>query len=123
MVLLGEQPGDAEDRRGRPLVGPAGKLLDKALEEACVNRASVYFTNVVKHFQVEAARKTTNSLKAERPRYYCLPPVDGSRVAPRSAPGAGLSWCDGGLLRSLGQASASSVNAADSEPLHSCPKR
>ncbi len=51
IMLLGEQPGDAEYRRGRPFVGPAGKLLDKALEEAGVNRASVYLTNVVKHFK------------------------------------------------------------------------
>jgi uracil-DNA glycosylase family protein len=51
MMLLGEQPGDAEDRNGRPFVGPAGKLLDKALEEAGVNRSSVYLTNVVKHFK------------------------------------------------------------------------
>jgi uracil-DNA glycosylase len=51
MMLIGEQPGDAEDRGGRPFVGPAGKLLDKALEEAGVNRASVYLTNVVKHFK------------------------------------------------------------------------
>jgi DNA polymerase len=50
-ILLGEQPGDAEDKAGRPFVGPAGKLLDRALEEAGIDRKLVYVTNVVKHFK------------------------------------------------------------------------
>src|SRR5437660_8477037 len=50
-IFLGEQPGDAEDRAGRPFVGPAGKLLDRALEEAGIDRKLVYVTNVVKHFK------------------------------------------------------------------------
>src|SRR5437867_12462628 len=50
-VLLGEQPGDLEDKAGRPVVGPAGKLLDRALEEAGIDRKLVYVTNVVKHFK------------------------------------------------------------------------
>ena len=50
-IFLGEQPGDAEDRSGRPFVGPAGKLLDRALEEAGIDRKLVYVTNVVKHFK------------------------------------------------------------------------
>jgi DNA polymerase len=50
-ILLGEQPGDAEDKAGRPFVGPAGKLLDRALEEAGIDRNLVYVTNVVKHFK------------------------------------------------------------------------
>jgi DNA polymerase len=51
LVLVGEQPGDQEDRKGRPFVGPAGKLLDRALEEAGIDRTKVYVTNVVKHFK------------------------------------------------------------------------
>jgi DNA polymerase len=51
MVLVGEQPGDVEDRDGRPFVGPAGRLLDKALAEAGVDRGTVYVTNAVKHFR------------------------------------------------------------------------
>lgn len=52
LVLVGEQPGDVEDRRGRPFVGPAGKLLDRALEEAGVDRETqAYVTNAVKHFK------------------------------------------------------------------------
>jgi DNA polymerase len=50
-VFVGEQPGDSEDKVGRPFVGPAGKLLDRALEEAGIDRKLVYVTNVVKHFK------------------------------------------------------------------------
>jgi uracil-DNA glycosylase len=50
-MLVGEQPGDSEDKAGRPFVGPAGKLLDKALEAAGIDRDLVYVTNVVKHFK------------------------------------------------------------------------
>ncbi len=51
IVLIGEQPGDAEDLAGRPFVGPAGKLLDKALADAGIDRSRVYVTNAVKHFK------------------------------------------------------------------------
>jgi uracil-DNA glycosylase len=50
IMLIGEQPGDQEDRKGRPFVGPAGRLLDTALEEAGIERRRAYLTNVVKHF-------------------------------------------------------------------------
>ncbi|MFE1406880.1 UdgX family uracil-DNA binding protein [Streptomyces sp. NPDC058770] len=50
-VLVGEQPGDQEDRRGVPFVGPAGRLLRKALAEASIDEEQVYFTNAVKHFK------------------------------------------------------------------------
>ena len=51
LVLVGEQPGDQEDRRGEPFVGPAGRLLDRALEEAGIEREQAYVTNAVKHFK------------------------------------------------------------------------
>ena len=51
LLMVGEQPGDKEDLEGRPFVGPAGKLLDRALEEAGIDRDKVYITNVVKHFK------------------------------------------------------------------------
>ncbi len=57
IVFIGEQPGDEEDRRGQPFVGPAGRLLDRALEEAGIDRASVYVTNAVKHFKFEERGK------------------------------------------------------------------
>ncbi|XAN01779.1 UdgX family uracil-DNA binding protein [Rhodococcus aetherivorans] len=55
LVLVGEQPGDLEDRAGEPFVGPAGRLLDRALEEAGIDRGEVYVTNAVKHFKFERA--------------------------------------------------------------------
>jgi len=51
VMLVGEQPGDAEDRKGHPFVGPAGQLLDRALEAAGVDRDHLYVTNAVKHFK------------------------------------------------------------------------
>jgi DNA polymerase len=55
LVLVGEQPGDVEDRRGRPFVGPAGKLLDRALHDAGIEREQAYVTNAVKHFKFTMA--------------------------------------------------------------------
>jgi len=56
-MLVGEQPGDAEDLAGHPFVGPAGKLLNRALQDAGIDRADVYVTNVVKHFKWEPRGK------------------------------------------------------------------
>jgi uracil-DNA glycosylase len=57
VVFVGEQPGDQEDLQGRPFVGPAGKVFDKALEDAGIDRGQVYVTNVVKHFKWQARGK------------------------------------------------------------------
>ena len=57
VVLIGEQPGDEEDRVGHPFVGPAGKLLNRALGEAQIDPSIAYFTNVVKHFKFEERGK------------------------------------------------------------------
>lgn len=57
LMLVGEQPGDKEDLAGEPFVGPAGRLLDKALEAADIDRRKVYVTNIVKHFKWEARGK------------------------------------------------------------------
>ena len=54
VVLVGEQPGDQEDRTGKPFVGPAGMLLDRALEQAGIDRTRTYVTNAVKHFKWRA---------------------------------------------------------------------
>lgn len=73
LMMIGEQPGDVEDRSGAPFVGPAGKLLDKALAEAGIDRRQVYLTNAVKHFKfVERgkrrihAKPNTTEIKACR---------------------------------------------------------
>ena len=57
LMLVGEQPGDKEDLAGRPFVGPAGRILDQALEEAGIDRSDVYVTNAVKHFKWEPRGK------------------------------------------------------------------
>ena len=57
IMLVGEQPGDYEDIAGKPFVGPAGKIMDRALEEAGIDRRHVYVTNAVKHFKWEPRGK------------------------------------------------------------------
>jgi uracil-DNA glycosylase family protein len=57
VMFVGEQPGDQEDRAGKPFVGPAGRLLDKALADAGIDRSSTYMTNAVKHFKWQARGK------------------------------------------------------------------
>jgi uracil-DNA glycosylase family protein len=76
MMLVGEQPGDKEDLAGKPFVGPAGQMLDRALEQAGIDRDKVYVTNAVKHFKFVARgkvrlhqRPTTSEIKACRPWY------------------------------------------------------
>jgi DNA polymerase len=74
IMLVGEQPGDKEDLAGQPFVGPAGQLLDRALQEAGIDRPKVYVTNAVKHFKFVARGKfrlhqkpNTSEIKACRP--------------------------------------------------------
>ncbi len=62
MMLVGEQPGDQEDRRGEPFVGPAGRLLDTALREAGIDREPLYVTNAVKHFKFVPAERGTRRI-------------------------------------------------------------
>jgi DNA polymerase len=57
LMLVGEQPGDQEDRQGRPFVGPAGRELDRVLEEVGLERSQIYVTNAVKHFKFHRAGK------------------------------------------------------------------
>jgi uracil-DNA glycosylase family protein len=66
LMLVGEQPGDREDREGHPFVGPAGQLLDGALNEAGIERADVYLTNIVKHFKNEPRGKRRIHAKPNR---------------------------------------------------------
>ncbi|HEV8269508.1 MAG TPA: UdgX family uracil-DNA binding protein [Thermoanaerobaculia bacterium] len=74
IVFVGEQPGDREDLEGLPFVGPAGKLLDRALEEAGIERKSVYVTNVVKHFKWEPrGKKRIHAKPGSRDVKACRP--------------------------------------------------
>jgi len=87
VMLVGEQPGDQEDRMGRPFVGPAGRLLDQALAEAEIERSEVYVTNVVKHFKWAPAERGKRRIH-KKPRYSeiqaCRPWLDAEleRVKP-----------------------------------------
>jgi uracil-DNA glycosylase family protein len=67
IMMVGEQPGDQEDLQGAPFVGPAGKLLDRALVEAGIDRSTVYVTNAVKHFKFEPRGKRRIHKKPDRP--------------------------------------------------------
>jgi uracil-DNA glycosylase family protein len=74
VMLVGEQPGDREDRAGRPFVGPAGRELDRALEAAGIDRADAYVTNAVKHFKFEERGKRRIHQKPTRWEVgACLP--------------------------------------------------
>lgn len=74
LMLVGEQPGDREDLEGRPFVGPAGRLLDRALERAGVDRSEVYVTNAVKHFKWRArGARRIHDTPNERELAACRP--------------------------------------------------
>ncbi|MET9442957.1 UdgX family uracil-DNA binding protein [Streptomyces sp. NPDC006610] len=76
VMLVGEQPGDQEDRRGRPFVGPAGKLLDRALAEAGIDPGEAYVTNAVKHFkftQAEPRKRRIHKAPSLREMTACGP--------------------------------------------------
>jgi len=84
VMLVGEQPGDQEDRVGHPFVGPAGKVLDRALSEAGIDRSKVYVTNVVKHFKWAPAPRGKRRIH-KKPRYSeihaCRPWLDAELEA------------------------------------------
>lgn len=74
LIFLGEQPGDREDREGHPFVGPAGRLLDRALAEAKISREEVYITNAVKHFRwIQRGKRRLHQKPAVRQIMACKP--------------------------------------------------
>jgi DNA polymerase len=74
IILVGEQPGDMEDRQGHPFVGPAGWMLDKALAEARISRDEVYITNAVKHFRwIQRGKRRLHQKPAVRQIMACKP--------------------------------------------------
>jgi len=82
VMLIGEQPGDAEDIAGHPFVGPAGKLLDRCLAEAGIDRARTYVTNVVKHFKwVPRGTRRIHSKPGSVEIEACLPWLEGEIAA------------------------------------------
>jgi uracil-DNA glycosylase len=86
VMLVGEQPGDQEDKQGRPFVGPAGRILDEALERAGIDRGATYVTNVVKHFKWEARGKRRIHAKPSwSEAAACRPWLDGELAVVKPA--------------------------------------
>jgi DNA polymerase len=86
LLLVGEQPGDAEDLSGRPFVGPSGRILDTALAAAGVDRGATYVTNAVKHFKFELrGKRRVHKTPAQREIEACSPwlAAEIEAVAPR----------------------------------------
>ena len=82
VMLVGEQPGDEEDRKGLPFVGPAGRLLDRALEAAGVEREHLYVTNAVKHFKWQArGKRRLHKTPAQREIDACHQWIEGEIAA------------------------------------------
>jgi uracil-DNA glycosylase len=82
LLVVGEQPGDKEDIEGHPFVGPAGRLLDKALEATGVPRKEVYITNAVKHFKWEPrGKRRLHKTPAQREIEACLPWLEAELAA------------------------------------------
>lgn len=119
VVFVGEQPGDKEDVAGQPFVGPAGKLLDRCLEEAGIERASCYVTNAVKHFKFEPRGKRRIHAKPTRERFRC---ARGGSQPNCASCGRSSSWrserrrrtpCSGHKLRSPATEAPSFVHPSD----------
>jgi len=86
LMIVGEQPGDMEDREGHPFVGPAGRILDRALEEAGIPRAATYVTNVVKHFKWEPrGKRRMHKTPAQREIDACYQWLEGEMQAVKPA--------------------------------------
>lgn len=104
MMLVGEQPGDSEDRRGRPFVGPAGHMLDRALEEAGIDRRTLFVTNAVKHFKHEPRgkrrlHKRPNAGETDACRWWLE--LERKLVKPRLVVAMGVTAARGVLGRSV----------------------
>jgi uracil-DNA glycosylase len=86
IFLIGEQPGNEEDDRGRPFVGPAGRLMDRLLAEAGIDREKVYVTNVVKHFKWEPrGKRRIHKKPSGREIMACRPWLDAELAAVKPA--------------------------------------
>ncbi len=84
IVFIGEQPGDEEDRQGQPFVGPAGRLLDRALQEAGIDRSQLYVTNAVQHFKFEErGKRRLHKKPSARETLACRPSLEAELEAIR----------------------------------------
>jgi DNA polymerase len=108
IMLVGEQPGDSEDKAGLPFVGPAGRILDRALQEAGVDRGSVYVTNAVKHFKnVPRGRRRIHQrpirYEIERCRWWLDQELKLVRPRVTVALGATAAWALAGRVVTISQ--------------------
>ena len=86
IMLVGEQPGDQEDKEGHPFVGPAGRILDQGLEEAGIDRRRLYVTNAVKHFKWEPrGKRRLHKTPAQREIEACYQWLEGEIAAVKPA--------------------------------------
>ena len=86
LMIVGEQPGDMEDREGHPFIGPAGRILDQALAEAGIPREATYVTNVVKHFKWEPrGKRRMHKSPAQREIDACFQWLEGEMQAVKPA--------------------------------------
>jgi uracil-DNA glycosylase len=104
VVFVGEQPGDQEDLQGKPFVGPAGRMFDRALEEAGIDRERVYVTNAVKHFKFEPRgkrrlHKKPNAHEIDRCRWWLDREI--TAIEPRLAVALGATAARGLLSRAV----------------------
>ena len=98
VMLVGEQPGDHEDKKGKPFVGPAGRLLDEALEEAGIDRRAAYVTNIVKHFKwVPRGKRRIHKKPSLSEVRACRPWLDAEidAVGPRAVVAMGATAAQG----------------------------
>ncbi|MFG3340273.1 UdgX family uracil-DNA binding protein [Glycomyces sp. NPDC048151] len=105
LLLVGEQPGDVEDREGEPFVGPAGRLLDQALEAAGIDRSRLYLTNAVKHFKFDRIEASSRRLHKK--------PTRGEAIACRPWLQAELRAVAPELVVALGATAAQSLMGPD----------
>src|SRR5215210_73678 len=116
LLVVGEQPGDREDIEGHPFVGPAGRLLDRALEATGVQRKDVYITNAVKHFKWEPrGKRRLHKTPAQREIEACLPWLEAelAAVEPR------VILCLGATAARAVMGGKVRVTEARGQPLHS----
>ena len=115
LMLVGEQPGDSEDRAGKPFVGPAGRVLDRALAEAEIRRSEVFVTNAVKHFKYEwrgkrRLHKRPDAGEIEACRWWLE--IERALVRPRVIVALGATAARGVLGRSVTIARVRDLTAA-----------
>jgi uracil-DNA glycosylase family protein len=121
VMLVGEQPGDQEDLQGRPFVGPAGRILDRALADAGVDRSRVYVTNAVKHFKFEPRgkkrlHKKPNAGEIEACRWWLDQELEAIKPALTVALGATAARALAGRAIAIGTSRGRLIDLRDGLP-------